>query len=53
MKVFNIIKQEGAKGILRRELEKSTNFSESKIDNIILDLQNFQMVFCQGYKVVI
>jgi hypothetical protein len=53
LKVFKLIKKEGSKGIVRRELEKKTNFSESKTDNIILDLQNLQMVSVQGYKVIV
>jgi len=53
IKVFNLIKKAGSQGILLRELEKKTNFSESKIDNIILDLQNFKMVFIKGYKVIV
>ncbi|MBD2626068.1 hypothetical protein [Trichormus variabilis] len=53
MEFFVILKQEGCQYIFCGELAKKYKYSESKINNILLDLQTFEMVKLQSGKISI
>ena len=48
LEVFEILQKAGFQGMSRQELGRRANRSNSKINNIILDLHNFKLVICQG-----
>ena len=53
MEFFLILKKEGSQGITCQELENKYEYSESKITNILLDLQVFKMATIQGDRVTV
>lgn len=47
LEIFKILQKAGFQGMSRQELGRKANRSDSKIDNVILDLHNFKLVICQ------
>lgn len=53
LKVFNLLTKEYLEGITLEELSIQTKHSKTTTQSIIWDFQNFNMVFCEGDKVVV
>lgn len=51
MEFFQILQKEGYQGISYQKLQKKYNYSESKITNIIWDLQKFRMATTKSGRV--
>jgi hypothetical protein len=51
LEVFEILQKAGFQGMSRQELGRRANRSNSKINNILWDLQSFNLVVCQGNRI--
>jgi hypothetical protein len=53
LNVFEILKREETQGISRQELASRAGISETTLNSVIWDLQNFNMAFRQEGKIVV
>jgi hypothetical protein len=53
LKVFEIIKEKGISGINSTELATKAGLSEKTTNSIVLDLQNFHIIFRQDGKILV